>query len=690
LRARQAAGASTQSLKANALMTTLFCRARIVTCLLLLGCAVPAIAAAQQPLPDLTLEELMRMDSGRVFGASERTQPVTEAPASVSFITAEEISRYGYRTLADILRSVRGIYITDDRNFSLIGTRGFSKPGDYNSRVLLLVNGHRVNDNVYGQAEIGAEFGIDAAMFERVEIIRGPASSLYGDSAFFAVINVITKRASSFNGLSARADAGTLGTYLGRLSAGHRFTNNLDVAVSATAEGSSGNDKLYFPYYDTPETNHGIAEGLDGERLKQIYGQATYRSFTFTGAYGTRHRDVPTASFLSIFNYQPDPERTTDRHSLADLEYVHQFTRARLTLRGSYDRFTYDGAYPTYPIGSPDTVALVNNSVLGGRWSAGARLTTPLPGRQWLTGGIEFIDNLEVHQHASSASPTFQGFTTDRPSTQQALYIQDEIKLTPWLITNGGLRYDQYQDFFKVTPRAAVIVMPSANQSFKYLYGRAFRAPNAYELNRFYFGDPTLLLVPETIGTHELVWERYANDWLRTSVSGYWYRADQLITQVPTDDPTAYLQSTFVNEGKVRANGLELEAQVRLRGNVLGLASYALQRATDIATGELLVNSPRQLAKMRISVPGPIAKSLASLEVQYIGSRRTILGNTVGDAATASLTMIVPFGGSFELIGSIRNIFDTKYLDPASDEKDVIAQNGRTMRIGLRWKQRPN
>ena len=135
--------------------------------------------------------------AGRCIGASERLQPVMEAPASVSFITAAEIARYGYRTLADILSSVRGFYVTDDRNSSLLGTRGFAKPGDYNSRILLLVNGHRVNDNVLGQAAIGAEFGLDPAMFERVEIIRGPASSLYGDSAFFAVVNVITRTGAS-------------------------------------------------------------------------------------------------------------------------------------------------------------------------------------------------------------------------------------------------------------------------------------------------------------------------------------------------------------------------------------------------------------------------------------------------------------------------------------------------------------
>src|SRR3984885_11647826 len=234
--------------------------------------AAPIPAQAQQ-LPELSLEDLMRIDAGRVFGASARVQPVTEAPASVSFITAEDIARYGYRTLADILRGVRGMYVTDDRNFSYLGTRGFGNPGDYNSRVLLLVNGHRVNDNVYGQAEIGAEFGIDPAMFERVEIIRGPASSLYGNSAFFAVINVITKSGSSLDGASVTVEDGTLGTHYARASAGQRLASGLDVAVSGTFEQSAGVNQLFFPAYDSSATNNGVAQGLDGQRVGQFYGQ---------------------------------------------------------------------------------------------------------------------------------------------------------------------------------------------------------------------------------------------------------------------------------------------------------------------------------------------------------------------------------------------------------------------------------
>jgi iron complex outermembrane receptor protein len=654
--------------------------------LVMLLVAAPRPANAQQALPELSLEELMQIDAGRVFGASERMQPVTEAPASVSFITAEEIARYGYRTLADILDGVRGMYVTDDRNFSLLGTRGFAKPGDYNSRILLLVNGHRVNDNVYGQAEIGAEFGIDPAMFERVEVIRGPASSLYGDSAFFAVVNVITKSGASLNGASIAVDVGTLGTALTRLSAGRRLKNGLDVAASATYERSDGVERLYFPAFDSPATNHGVAEGLDGELIGQLYGQLSFKTFTFTGAYGRRRRDVPTASFGTVFNEQASPEQTIDRHTLLDAEYARSFGASRVRFRASFDQFSYDGIY-TRPGTVDDPLLLIgNNSVLGRRWSAGAKLTRTLPGRQVVTLGADFIDNVTQAQKVHFTQPVFTLFDIDRSSVQQAVYVQDEIKVRRWLIANGGLRYDRYKDFQRVTPRAALIATPSANQSFKYLYGRAFRAPNEYEQNSFYFGAGGKTLQPESIDTHELVWERYTNDWLRTSVSTYWYKASRLITLTP--DPSTFFTTTYINGGEVRARGLELEAQMRLVGGLQGLMSYALQRARDVETDTTLVNSPAQIGKMRLSVPGPSRRSFLSAELIAMGSRRSLAGVRLAPSATVSLTMIVPLPNAFEFVGSARNLFDVDYADPASADhrQDVIPQNGRTLRIGLRWK----
>ncbi len=112
-------------------------------------------------------------------------------------VTAEEIRGFGWRTLAELLNGVRGVFTYTDRAYGYIGVRGFAPVGDYNTRVLLLIDGYRANDNVYDQAPIGREGLIDLDLIERVEVIRGPASSVYGTSAFFGVINIVTRSASS-------------------------------------------------------------------------------------------------------------------------------------------------------------------------------------------------------------------------------------------------------------------------------------------------------------------------------------------------------------------------------------------------------------------------------------------------------------------------------------------------------------
>src|SRR5262245_36994017 len=100
--------------------------------------------------PDIT--ELVNM----VYAASKKNQPASEAPSAVTVVGSDEIKKYGYRTLADVLRSVRGLYVSFDRNNSFLGTRGFNR-GDFNSRVLLLVDGHRMNNNLSDGALIGTD-----------------------------------------------------------------------------------------------------------------------------------------------------------------------------------------------------------------------------------------------------------------------------------------------------------------------------------------------------------------------------------------------------------------------------------------------------------------------------------------------------------------------------------------------------
>jgi iron complex outermembrane receptor protein len=127
---------------------------------------------------------------------------------------------------------------------------------------------------------------------------------------------------------------------------------------------------------------------------------------------------------------------------------------------------------------------------------------------------------------------------------------------------------------------------------------------------------------------------------------------------------------------------------MRLRGESRALVSYALQSAIEQETLTRLPNSPRHIAKARISVPGPTDRSFVSVEAQYLGSRGTLAGSEVAAAAPVNITMVQPLGRSWELSGSVLNIFDARYSNPVSSQhrQDAIRQNGRTARIGLRWR----
>jgi outer membrane receptor for ferrienterochelin and colicins len=646
-----------------------------------------AMPAGAQTLPDLArtdIEELMRIEVQRVFGASERLQPVTEAPSSVTIVTASEIERHGYRTLADILRSLRGFYVSNDRNYSYVGARGFARPGDYNTRILLLLNGHRVNDDVYDQAAIGADFGVDVAMFDRVEVIRGPASSLYGANAFFAVINVITRSGASLNGILVDADAGTLGTGMARVSGGRRFSNGVDVAVSGTLERSDGDKQLYFPAFDTAATNHGVADHLDGERIGDVFGRLTAGDFAFTAAFGRRQKYIPTASFGTIFNEQVAPERTTDRHSTITGEYGRTLAGVRLVLDAGFDQYEYQGVYPLPSDNDAYPMLLNLDASQGIRWNAAVKLSRALPGRQILTAGAIFYDNIRQNQWYSYSDPSVESANLDHSSRQGGAYIQDEIRVRPWLLLTGGVRYDQYQQFRRTTPRGAVIVSPSSSTSFKYLYGQAFRAPNTYELH--YYGTTPPDLQPESVDTHEVVWEQYLGEWLRTSASAYHYSASQLITFQALESDTVQGRFGFVNDGVIDANGVELEAEVKTRRGLQAVTSYTLQRAQMAGTDVQLTNSPRHAAKARVTLPFR-PRAFASAEWQFIGERSTLAGATVGAASVVHLTAAWPIAPSLVLTGSIKNLFDQRYSDPASDEHlpDSLQQTGRTLRVGFRW-----
>jgi outer membrane receptor for ferrienterochelin and colicins len=645
-------------------------------------------------LADLSLEELMEFRVDSVYGASKHEQKVTQAPSSVTIVSAEQIRRFGYRTLADVLRGVRGFYVSDDRNYQYVGVRGFLRPGDYNSRILLTIDGHRMNDSIYDGAYAGREGVIDLELVERVEVIRGPSSSLYGSSAFFGVINVITKRGGEFGGVELAGEGGTFDTQRGRATYGARYSNGVEWLISGSQYQSDGAARLYYPEFDqrTSEEpragNDGVAEGIDAEDAVNLFTKLRYGSWSLVGYFNDRNKQVPTASFDTIFN---DPaEETRDRRGYVELSYDEHLNDALdLQARVYYDDYLYRGAYP-YELaspGDPSDPALYRDAAIGKWFGTEWQLTATLAGAHTIQVGGEYRDNRREYQDAYyDIDPRAYDLQDERSSDTLGLYVQDEVRLHEKLALTVGLRFDRYSDSFGSTlnPRMGLIYSVSPTATVKALYGQAFRAPNPFE--RFYNPEQANQpeLNPETIKTYELVYEQYFGHRYRVGASAYYYDVNELITQTATEFGDQY----FANLEEVHATGIELEAEAKFDSGVRVAVSYALQKAKDEVGAVELSSSPRHLAKAHLTVPLH-AQVLASLELQYNGESRTIRAARADDFLMTNLTLLSEkLLRGLEVSLGIYNLLDERYAYPGSGDnvQDVIEQNGRSVQGKLTYR----
>ena len=279
----------------------------------------------------LSLEELLNV---KVYSASKYEQKVAEAPSSMSVITADEIRKYGYRTIEEALRSLNGFYVQNHGSYSTLGVRGFAPPGDSNGRILYLVNGHAINNNVDDSAPFGNDFPVDMDLVDRIEVVRGPSSSLYGADAFFGVVNVITRTGKS-PGTMISGEAGSLGTYKETATYG-LDRNGTQALFSATYWDTAAPGKL-----DGIENPTGTSSAHD--QTRRAFIMAASHGFTLQASASSAEQRVPSSAQWCGSCHQTDTH-TTNFRGYADLQYDHPVWKGvQLSARTYYDTYESHG-----------------------------------------------------------------------------------------------------------------------------------------------------------------------------------------------------------------------------------------------------------------------------------------------------------------------------------------------------------
>lgn len=637
-----------------------------------------------QGVPDPLVLSLDSLLSTKISSAAKYQQTISEAASSVTIITAQDIQRHGYRSLPEALAATRGFYLSYDRNYSFLGARGFSRPSDYNNRILVLVDGNAINDGVFGGAPVGTDLGVPLGSLERIEIVRGPGSALYGTGAIFAIVNLVTKQADADPGVQGTLRGGSYGARGGSLQYRGQVGHGFGLSLGGDWDGADGHD-LFFPELESPETNGGVAHDMDWERRWALLGAMKGHGFTLHGRYSARIKAIPTGAYDT--DLTGDPSRTRDDYGFLELGLDRPVDDSRrVTARAYLNTYRYDGDYIT--AGEPTTDGARHEAV-----GAEAALHWDVASSNRLTIGGEARRDLRASYFMPRALPRETDWSL--PNTVLSAYVQDEHQLTRSLSVLAGLRHDSYETTEDATsPRLAVIFAPSHSSTLKLLYGRAFRAPSPYEAadgGDGYKKNPDLR--PETAQTVEAVWQQRLSTGLLGSVSLFHYDVRRLIDL--TLDPVDSLFQ-YRNVGDAEAKGFEVELEGRLGTSGAAQVSYSFQNAVDRRTRQWLTNSPEHMLKA--GATADLTRWLgAGMDTRYESGRRTLAGTETDPAFISDLHFLLPARSAtsprgpidrLELSLRINNVLDASFATPAGVEhrQAAIAQDGRNLSAEIRYR----
>lgn len=630
----------------------------------LLSLIVATSLMAKEMSIDATMIPLEELIETKYIPASHIANQISNATSAVSIVTAQDIKDYGYRTLADILGSMRGLHIAQGYEYTFLAGRGFSSPAEYSGRIIVLIDGYRADDSLYGQAYLGNDGILDVSMIERVEYIPGGGSSGYSNGALLGAINIITKKGSAINGTQVAFGYGSQHAHQERVSVGETLDNGADILLSASTFRTHGRS---FSYSDTTLGN--ISQNDDnGEDNKRFFLKTSYENLSLLAAYSKRNTDIPSYPFAKV---DGDPIDGSDENSFVRLKYDTDLSKS-MKLSSSF----WYGAYTYRYADSVSYEDFINEGMGTARWhGADFKLIGTWFDNHILSLGTEYRkDQWRWYDYEINPVTYQQENTTTtryRPRETYSVYVYDDFVLTPTLSLNYGARYENSDNnIHALSPHAALVWQALDTTVLKLSAGKSNRQATLFEGTHE---------KPERAKTLELVLEQ--NLGYETKLLGSLYRYT-VSNRISSENAT----------GDVEAKGAEIELEKHWIEGTRIRTSYAWQNAEEKNTGLTLINAPTHSAKFNLSTPILNDQLRMGLEVQYLGSRPLYTatreeyapGHTLVNLNLLAHHIAPHLDANF----LIRNVFDENYGDVVwtfSESQKLIHQSGRTFWLQLEY-----
>jgi iron complex outermembrane receptor protein len=648
-----------------------------------------------------------------VVSALKRPRTVSKSPAIMSVITARQIKQMGFRTLSDILKIVPGFDIHMDNN----GEKEFLVRGvfDGNSqKVKVLIDGHSVNEPGSGGASFNF-FDLVVENMKRIEIIRGPGSALYGQNAFLAVVNVITKDTEDIDGFQWTISGGRFDTQNYNVLFGKEY-GDLKISGFLDYFDTEGFSKKIERDIILPPDSGSMAPGRSQNEKEKtdLNLKLSYRNLEFHGKYMKRRKE----GYAGFDDALSDDTLWKDTYIFGELIYrLALGERLNMLTKAYYDQYNNDAFLEVRPDGYTD-VSTFGGILFPDGWKGLTRIKYRTFGFEnqlnynvfkgnELTFGLqyEWIHQGDIHFGANfhpltiidlatfAPLASFQDFSSDLPFTRRAtrqiwaLYLQDEWNITDDIDLTVGVRHDQFSRFAGTTnPRFGLIWRFMEDAHLKFLFATAFRAPNFNEL--FLINNPSTIgnpnLDPEKINTFEVGLGYNFTRHIRGNINYFFNRIRDRIV-LGGGSP-----KQFQNSGGARIMGVEAELKADFGNDNYAYANYTFQKAEETRNRNRLPFAPEHKANFGVNV-GFWKYANANLHTFVSGPRPREDGDTrrnLPSYALVDLTLIGKnFVDNFEIRGSVHNLFDKSYKDPAKVDTvpTDFPQQGRSFIVELRY-----